>query len=252
MLDAWYAIFLLGLMAGAMNALAGGGPILVVAALAALGQPADIASLTSTVALLPGQIASGWYARHSLVPIGPSPVRRTVAAVALLGGAVGAGLLLVTPTAMFGLALPALILFATGLYAWNSRAGGASAASGAMALGAGAIAVRLAPLAVYGGFYGGGNSFLVLALLTRLRVPPRAAAHAKNLLVLLINAAATLIFVASGAVAVGIAVPLGAGALAGGLAGTRLIDRIAPARLRFVVIACGTLLALWIAAREWF
>ena len=51
------AIFAPGAAAGAMNALAGGGPIVVVAALAASGNPADVASLTSTVALLPGLIA---------------------------------------------------------------------------------------------------------------------------------------------------------------------------------------------------
>lgn len=249
--DGGLAIFLLGLAAGAMNALAGGGPILVVAALAALGKPADVASLTSTVALLPGQIASGWYARRSLVALGPAPLRRLVAGTALVGGAVGAGLLLVTPTAIFATILPALILFATTLYAWNSRAGSALSGPDASPSSPGAIVVRLAPLAIYGGFYGGGNSFMVLALLARLRVAARAAAHAKNLLVLLINAAATLIFLASGAVAVEIAVPLGLGALAGGLVGTRLIDRIDPARLRLVVIVCGTLLALWIAYREW-
>jgi uncharacterized membrane protein YfcA len=234
-----------------MNALAGGGPILVVAALAALGEAADVASLTSTVALLPGQIASGWYARHSLVALGPAPLRRIVAGIALMGGAIGAGLLLVTPTAIFATILPALILFATALYAWNSRAASAVAEPDAAPASPTAVSIRLAPLAVYGGFYGGGNSFMMLALLARLRVPGRAAAHAKNLLVLLINAAATLIFVASGAVAVEIAVPLGVGALARALVGTRLIDRIDPARLRLVVIVCGTTLALWIAAREW-
>lgn len=251
MLDHWLAILFLGLAAGALNALAGGGPILVVAALAALGTPADVASLTSTVALLPGQVASGWFARHSLVALGPARVRRTVAGVALLGGAAGAALLLVTPAGVFAALLPFLILFATGLYAWNSRAAIALAPAPAIMPGGRAIVLPLAPLAVYGGFYGGGNSFMVLALLSRLRVPPRAAAHAKNLLILLVNASATAIFVASGAVAVGIAVPLGLGALAGGLAGTRLIDRIAPERLRLVVIGCGTILALWVAVRAW-
>lgn len=243
------AILCLGLAAGVMNALAGGGPIIVVAALAAMGIRADIASLTSTVALLPGQIASGWFARHSLVALGTPPVRRAAVATALIGGAAGAALLLVTPADIFSALLPLLILFATGLYAWNSRRREGDTATRPATMSAAGIAGWLAPLAVYGGFYGGGNSFLMLALLAKLGVPPRAATHAKNLLVLLLNAAATIVFLLSGAIAVDVAIPLGIGALAGGLLGVRLIDRIEPGRLRLLVIACGTSLAIWLAVR---
>lgn len=243
------AILMLGFAAGVMNALAGGGPIIVVAALAAFGMPADIASLTSTVALLPGQVATGWYARHSLAAIGDAPVRRAAVLVALAGGAAGAGLLLVTPAAVFQRLLPLLIVFATALYAWNSRARRDADVQGADGGVPRATPLWLAPLAVYGGFYGGGNSFLILALLAKVRVPPRAAAHAKNLLVLLVNTAATVIFLLSGAVAMHSAIPLGVGALAGGLLGMRVIDRIDPARLRLLVIACGFTLAGWLAIR---
>ena len=249
MYDSVVLILLLGLAAGAMNALAGGGPIVVVAALAAFGMPADVASLTSTVALLPGQVATGWYARGSLVALGGAGTRRAVALVSVVGGAVGAGVLLATPAPVFQRMLPGLIVLATALYAWNSRGARAAGGEGAATVRVGAVAGWLAPLAVYGGFYGGGNSFMVLALLARLRVAPRAAAHAKNLIVLLVNAAATTIFLASGEVAWRTAMPLGVGALAGGLAGMRLIDRIDPARLRAGVIACGMALAAWLALR---
>lgn len=239
------ALFALGFAAGALNAVAGGGPIIVVAALAALGVRADIANLTSTVALLPGQMAAGWMARASLVALGPAGERRWLIAIGLAGGAAGALLLLVTPARLFAFLLPWLILFATTLYAISSWPRARPAASGR----AGGGRAAFAGLAVYGGFYGGGNSFMVLALLARRGLDARAAGHAKNLLILLVNLSAAGVFLVSGAVAERIAWPLGAGALAGSIAGVRLIDRIAPARLRLVVILCGGGLALWLLLR---
>ncbi len=247
MIDASALVALaVGLAAGALNAVAGGGPIIVVAVLAVLGVRADVASLTSTVALLPGQILAGWHGRAGLAGIGPAPARRRLVLLAFGGGALGALLLLVTPAAVFAGLLPVLVLTATGLYALSSRP---------PRRGDGTLPPRpvraawFAPLAVYGGFYGGGNSFMVLALLAHARIDPRTAGHAKNLLILLMNAAASVIFLTSGKVAGGIAWPLAAGALAGSALGAALIDRLDPRRLRWLVIACGTGLGGWLALR---
>lgn len=237
----------LGLLAGLLNAIAGGGPIIVVAALAAFALPADVASLTSTVSLLPGQVAAGWRARASLARLGPAQVRLDIVAISLTGGAMGAGLLLLTPSDAFRRMLPWLIAFATVLYAWNSR----QRSDGPIATQPDSIRFTglLAPLSIYGGFYGGGNSFMVMALLARTGLDSRAGAHAKNLIILLINAAATGVFLMSGAVAWHVALPVGAGALAGGLLGGRWIDRLNADVLRMLVIGLGGSLALWLAIR---
>jgi uncharacterized protein len=241
------AILCLGFAGGAINAVAGGGAIVVVAALAVLGTPADIASLTSTVALLPGQLFAGWRGSGSLTPLASLRLRMVTIMLTLCGGGIGATLLLVTPSRVFAGMLPFLITFATVLYAWSSRR--RFELDGAPQKLRPATVGWLAPLSVYGGFYGGGNSFMVLAFLARAHIAPRAAAHVKNFLILLMNAAATVIFLASGKVDASVAVPLGLGALVGGATGVALIDRLGPTLLRYVVIVLGTSLALWLMVR---
>jgi uncharacterized membrane protein YfcA len=237
---------LLGFAAGAVNALAGGGPIIVVAVLAAVGVPPTIASLTSTIALLPGQIATVWVSRSARVVL--SPVEwPAVSALVIVGGAVGAVLLLLTPAKIFAGLLPFLIVLATILYAWHSRS-----PSGLRHRG---VAPRLnltwwlIPLSIYGGFYGGGNSFLVMALLAAYGHDLPAGAHAKNRLILLMNSAASVVFLWTGAVEWAVAAPLATGAVLGGLAGTALLGRIDGQRLRWIVIVIGSSLAAFLLLR---
>ena len=101
-----------GLIAAAMNALAGGGTFVTLPALIAVGVPSVIANTSSTVALYPGQLSSVWAYRDGLGPIGPVPLR-TLALATLIGGAVGAGLLLRTPIRLFDGMLPWLMANAT-------------------------------------------------------------------------------------------------------------------------------------------
>lgn len=238
---------LLGFAAGAVNALAGGGPIIVVAALAAIGLPATTASLTSTVALLPGQVAAVGARRTAGLPV--AKLGRWLAiGIPLLGGAAGAALLLATPIAMFARLLPYLIVLATALYAWHSRHP-PEARSGAARPGV-HLFWWLIPLSVYGGFYGGGNSFLVMALLAAFGLDPRAGADVKNRLILLINLSASAVFLWSGAIAWPVAWPLAIGATLGGIAGVQLLGRVDPRHLRGIVIAIGAGLAAFLILRE--
>jgi Sulfite exporter TauE/SafE len=82
-----------------MNALAGGASFVTLPALIAAGVPSVNANTTSTVALYPGQLTSSWAYRDGLGPIGPVPLRSLVI-VTLVGGALGAALLLRTPASM--------------------------------------------------------------------------------------------------------------------------------------------------------
>src|SRR3954470_1768158 len=94
-----------GFVAGAMNALAGGGSFVSLPALIAAGVPPVQANTSSTVALFPGGLASAWAYRDGLGPVGAVPLRARLAAT-LCDGLVGAVLLLRTSAAAFTVVLP--------------------------------------------------------------------------------------------------------------------------------------------------
>src|SRR5216110_3147567 len=100
--------------AGAVNAIAGGGTLLTFPAIVGLGVTPLVANATSTVALWPGSLGSMWGYRGELVG-----ERRWVigfAAPSVVGGALGAWLLLHTAPAAFARIVPFLVLGATVLF----------------------------------------------------------------------------------------------------------------------------------------
>ena len=105
--------------AGAMNALAGGGSFITLAALVLTGLDPRAANITSTIALFPGQVASGLAGRRNVAGFGSMPFA-ALAGISLGGGAVGALLLLATPPSFFAAMVPYLVLFATGVFIWGS------------------------------------------------------------------------------------------------------------------------------------
>ena len=111
-----------GLIAGAMNALAGGGSFVSLPALIAAGVPSVQANASSTVALFPGGAASVWAYRDGLSPVGPASLRALLIAT-LAGGAIGGLLLLSKPSQAFDVILPWLLLMASVTLAFGRRAG---------------------------------------------------------------------------------------------------------------------------------
>src|SRR5580692_11988970 len=99
-MNSYLIVFGAGLLAGTMNALAGGGSFVTLPALISVGLPSVQANATSTVGLFPGAAASAWAYRDGLAPIGPVTLRPMLL-VTLLGGAMGALLLLSTPSTIF-------------------------------------------------------------------------------------------------------------------------------------------------------
>ena len=106
-----------GLWAGAQNALAGGGSFITLPALIAAGLDPKLANITSTIALFPGQLTTGWAGR-SLVSGAERLSFRSLALIAFMGGIGGAFLLIATPSKVFAVMVPWLVLAATGLFAW--------------------------------------------------------------------------------------------------------------------------------------
>ena len=112
-------LFFASLWAGVQNALAGGGSFITLPSLMFTGMDARAANITSTIALFPAQVAMGWTGReHVSGAAGLS--FRVLAIVSIIGGALGAVLLLVTPSSIFAHMVPWLVLFATAVFAWGS------------------------------------------------------------------------------------------------------------------------------------
>ena len=112
-------LFLAALWAGCQNALAGGGSFLTLPALILTGMDARAANITSTVALFPGQVLTGWHGRGHASGVGTLSLR-TLIIISLVGVALGAVLLLLTPSRIFASMVPWLVLFATTMFAWGS------------------------------------------------------------------------------------------------------------------------------------
>ena len=230
--------------AGAQNQLAGGGSFITLPALMLTGMDARAANITSTVALFPGQIAGGWLGRKHATGTGSVSLGALIG-ISLLGGAIGAALLLVTPSDVFARMVPWLVLFATAAFAWGSffrRPPAADApASGPGPMLAGAMQLLIA---IYGGYFGGGIGFLMMAALALGGAPVRAAASTKNLLAGVMNLTAVMIFIGSGQVRwLAMAVAM-VGALIGSWAGAHMLARVNERALRVVVVVIGVVLTV--------
>jgi uncharacterized protein len=112
-------LFAAALWAGIQNALAGGGAFITLPSLMLTGMDARAANMTSTIAMFPAQLATGWTGRRDVAGIAGLSFRALVL-ISVVGGAIGAVLLLVTPAQFFARLVPWLVLFATGVFAWGS------------------------------------------------------------------------------------------------------------------------------------
>ncbi len=241
------ALFLLGaaVVAGALNALAGGGSFISFPALLFIRIPAVLANATNTVALWPGLAASALsYLKRLNVP---ARVLAPLLVTSVAGGWAGALLLLKTPQHTFLRIVPWLLLGGTLLFAFGNSIRGFAGKKGATddlrrtsvkAI----VLISLAELlvAVYGGYFGAGIGFMTLAMLAMLGMHDIHAMGAiRTLLAVAINAAAVVTFVVAGAVLWPQCAVMVAGSLAGGWFGAHYAQKADPKKVRMVVICIG-------------
>ncbi|WP_226627768.1 sulfite exporter TauE/SafE family protein [Alloyangia pacifica] len=152
---------LAGVGAGALNAIAGGGTFLTFPALVWVGVPPIMANATATFAALPGYAGSSWAYRRD-IQAGDGPSLRALVATAVLGGILGALLLLVTPEDLFSGVIPWLLLIATLAFAAGPALLRRLIASGRRPPDAVSPALLLL-VSIYGGYFNGGLGILLLA-----------------------------------------------------------------------------------------
>jgi uncharacterized membrane protein YfcA len=240
-------LFLASLWAGAQNALAGGGSFITLPALMLAGMDARAANITSTVALFPAQLVTGFTGRAGASGLAGLSMR-ALFAISLVGGAAGGAILLATPPTVFARLVPWLVLFATVLFAWESFWRKQSE-PGAAQLPPWAAGIAQFFIAVYGGYFGGGIGLLMMAALSMAGLGVRAAGATKNILAGVMNASAVALFVFSPDVHwLEVAVTAAAASL-GGWAGALMLRRVDEKALRVGVTAIGAALTIGLFVR---
>ncbi|MHB8605069.1 MAG: sulfite exporter TauE/SafE family protein [Thermoplasmatota archaeon] len=248
-------LFLAALVAGAQNAVAGGGTFLTFPTLLFAGVAPIPANATSTIALWPGGLASiGAY-------WGDLKTRKRVLAAfgvaSLAGGLVGAELLLHTPERTFRGLIPFLIGGATLLFAFGGKLTAALRSrdpSDAPPSGGRLAALSLVQflIAIYGGYFGAGIGILMLAALAVMGMEDIHAMNAlKVVLGVTINGVAIVAFLFAGIVVWSAALVMLVGAVVGGYGGARLSKRFTQAQVRGFVIAVGAVLTIYFAATSY-
>jgi uncharacterized membrane protein YfcA len=230
--------------AGVMNSMAGGGTILTFPALIFLGVPSVQANATSTVALLPGAATSMAAYRQEVGE--HREWLKTLVVPSVLGGSLGAVLLLRTPERIFSRLAPYLILFATLLFLFQAVrsprqiAGPLEGSSRRMRW---AFFFQLL-VSIYGGYFGAGIGILMLVTLGFLGLTNIHAMNGlKNFFGMCINGVAAGYFIWKGAVVWPYALIMLVGAAVGGYAGARFARRIGQKKARAAVVVIGFLIS---------
>jgi hypothetical protein len=235
-------LFVASVWAGMQNALAGGGTFVVFPAFLFAGLDARGANIAAAIALLPGQLCSGCIGRRFISGLGGLPFSAFLGA-SLAGGIVGALLLLVTPSAFFAHLVPWLVAFATAVFAYGSFGRHTALTRAHMARPWPAMLMQIM-IAIYGGYFGGGIGFMMLAALSLSGMAMRSAAANKNVLAGAINASAAVMFVFCSSIPwlqTGLAA---LGSMLGGVLGSLLVRRINERVLRSMVVLIGILLTI--------
>ena len=226
---------------GFVNSIAGGGSLLTFPTLVWVGIPPVSASATNTVGLWPGSLGGVVGFRQHL------PDRAVIVLLgvpSLLGGIIGAVLLLRTPQHVFEALAPMLVFLATVLLMVQeplAKRISRGSLAGERTLGFEAAAVVFQFLVgVYGGFFGAGIGIMMLAALAVLGLTDIHEMNGlKNVLAILINGVAAVYFMAQGAVMWTDAILMAIASIVGGLGGAALANRLGRRMVRKAVIAIG-------------
>ena len=234
-------------LAGAMNAIAGGGTIITFPLLLAFGMPAIQANATSTLALLIG-IGGSLYGYREHMP-SVRPWMKLFAPVSIVGGLAGAWLLTNTSERFFSDLVPFLILFATVLFLLSNVVGKFVGFDGNRqathpAHKVAAVVVQFG-VAVYGGYFGAGIGILMLATLGLIGLKNIHQMNAiKTVLGALVNVVAAAYFVLAGLIIWPQALVMTLGAAVGYYGGAVISTRIPQRWVRAIIILVGLTLSM--------
>jgi hypothetical protein len=244
-------LYVAGIIAGSINAVAGGGTLISFPALVGLGEPEIIANATNTAALWPGSFSSAIaYRKDTSVDRG---LLVSLLIPSFIGGALGAIILVITPPDIFKIVVPFLVLFATLILAARNaltrKIGERLTVAEDHKTRAGRIWGFFFQLfvATYGGYFGAGMGILMLGSLSIMGMRDIHKMNAlKTPLQAVINMTAFVFFALKGLVSWPSALVLCIGAITGGYGGARLAKRVDPKILNAGVVALGFIVSAWL------
>ncbi|MDB5168887.1 MAG: hypothetical protein JWO41_243 [Candidatus Saccharibacteria bacterium] len=249
-----FFLFLVGIVVGGMNAIAGGGIILGFPALLAAGLSPLAANMTSNIVILPGQISSIFGYRKYLAKV---PNRYLFLVIpCFIGGIIGALILRYTTPHSFEQLVPGLVLLAVVLFAFqpllhfqlHSHIKKTKARKQAQPMFA--LGLAILPMAIYGGYFGAGFGFMMLAFLgfTSMHDTHQMSAL-KNLAGLVIAAVSIVCLFSTGQINWHLGGIMAAGNFIGGYVGARLAQRLSTHWTRISVIIIGLVTITYLAFR---
>lgn len=236
-------------LSGALNSVAGGGTFLAFPALLLAGIPAVSANATCTFALWPGGVASAYAYRRDVSA--PPKLIWMLAATSVLGGVVGAWLLLHTPNRAFEKLIPPLLLFASFVFTFskwiNQRLRQHWSQPQALhpATLITSAAIQLA-ISIYGGYFGAGIGILMIAAWSALGFGNIHGVNGlRSLLGSSINGIALLMFLVAHAVALGPGLLMAGGAVFTGYLGAAYARRLPPLLVRRFVLVIAWAMTMY-------
>jgi uncharacterized membrane protein YfcA len=238
------AVLLAGVAAGTINTVVGSGTLITFPTLLAFGVPPVTANVSNTIGLVPGSLSGAIGYRRELVGQRGRLLRLGTASA--IGGVAGAVLLLVLPAAAFDAVVPVLIGLGCVLVLLQPRISAAVTARAqargreAHPHGAAWVWVLVMLAGVYGGYFGAAQGVLLMAVLgVGLQESMQRNNATKNVLALLVNAIAALVFIAVADVDWAVAGLIALGAVVGGQLGATVGRRLPPVVLRAVIVLVG-------------
>jgi uncharacterized protein len=237
----YVAVFMAGGVAGMVNTIVGSGSLVTFPTLLAVGYPSVTANVSNTVGLVSGGVSGVIGYRRELE--GQKRRAAGFACCTAVGALTGGILLLTLPTSVFDAAVPVLILFACALMAFKNRltpqnlhgTQGHLVPAGASAFFTG----------IYGGYFGAAQGIILMSLLALFLPDGMQRLNAlKNVLALVANAVAAILFVFAAHVAWEAAATIAVGSTIGAQLGATVGRRIPDEGLRWTVVIGGTIVAV--------
>ena len=245
------AILLAGLAAGTINTVVGSGTLITFPTLLAFGVPPVTANVSNTIGLVPGSVSGAVGYRRELAGQRSRTLRLCLAS--LIGGLVGALLLLVLPAGAFTAIVPVLILLGLVLVVFRPRisawvAARHEATGGMPHHGAWWVWPAVLLAGVYGGYFGAAQGVLLMAVLgIGVDETLQRSNAVKNVLAAIVNGVAGLLFIVVADVDWRIVALIGVGSLVGGQVGATVGRRLpAPALRGFIVVVGVVALAAFL------